>query len=94
EALSIFKKTKSIYEQAKLPLGYKIFTGAIGFERPVVIGTVFARSASEYAELYDNLDDEMKNKLKELKKQLLKICRKVIIKYGRPRPDLSYFQEK
>lgn len=94
EAEQLLKAWKNLYEDKGLEHGYRVFTGVIGIEQPVVVFTTWAESPLDYQE---NLQDNIKlleNEGSILWMAMMEMVRKVETVEGWYLPQYSFLPEE
>jgi hypothetical protein len=89
EAMAIAKEWKALYESKKIATGYRLYTGDLGMDTPII---AVAQSAKNAVEFYTKSEEIFKT-FGEAEPALLKktwsVVRKFEHKDGSIRPDLS-----
>ena len=84
------KEYADLYKSKGLPLGWNTFVAEMGVELPLYVLSMSGKSPAEFftedEKAVKKIDQE---KIKEMGKRWTGLLRKVEIKLGRPRPDLS-----
>jgi len=90
ELAEICQEWIELYKSKKISDGWETYVGDIGTEMPLYVFTMEAKSAADYYSQSEKAMELMGEKLKELSAKTYAICKKLELKTGRFRPDLSY----
>jgi hypothetical protein len=94
EFKEILKKWKELYKRNNINLGFSIYEGDIGTEQPLFIWHSTGKNKVDFWTEVDSHGKALGEEAKQLKDETRKLTRKIEIKTGLYRPELSYSPEK
>ncbi len=90
----IIKKWVEIYKNKNISSGWWTYVGDIGTNMPKYVFAVRAKSAADYYSQSEKIQKLLGEEIKKLMGKTMSPVRKIEIKNGRFRPDLSYLPKE
>ena len=90
ELAEICQEWIELYKSENIPDGWETYVGDIGTEMPIYVFSMMAKSAADYYSQSEKAMELLGERYKELSEKTHAICKKLVFKTGRFRPELSY----
>ena len=90
EMRTVLEKWKELYNKHNIERGYRIYQGEMGTDMPLIVVVQSAKDANDITKYQQQVIETLGQEGEELWNETIAITRKVDIKTGRMRPDLSY----
>ena len=86
----IAKEWRELYKSKNIPDGWTILAGDIGAETPIYVVVQGAKSAADYYNHTEKIDELLGEEVKALRGKTLALVKKFELRTGRYRPELSF----
>ena len=93
EVMEVLKEWKKLYEDKNIPHGYNLWLIDMGMDNNMMVLEEQAKDGTDFYQTMESIDMKVQQEEQKLWAKLSPLLVKMEQKYGKLRPDLSYFKK-